>query len=130
MEIHPDAPANPLFDELTELVDAERILPTDFRRAGKLRHVDISEHNERIVNESLLDLQNTCLPTLNQLRSERNISQLQERVYHKLLPHIDALNICILRSRTALQADYCFQKYQADFNGPFKANLKDLLLEY
>ncbi len=116
MEIHPDAPANPLYDDLKVLLDYERAQPNDWRRAGKLRHMEIAEHNEKIIKESLLDLQNTCLPTLNQLRSERNIVQLQERVYLKLRPHIDALNICIVKSRTALQADHCFENYSKNYN--------------
>lgn len=111
MEIHPDAPANPLYEDLKELLDYERLQANDFRRAGKLRHIEIAEHNEQIIKESLLDLQNTCLPTINQLRSERNIVQLQERAYLKLRPHIDALNVCIMRARTALQADACFNTY-------------------
>jgi hypothetical protein len=102
MEIHPDAPANPLYDDLKELLDYERSYAYDWRRAGKLRPMDIAEHNEAIIKKSLLDVQNTCLPTLNQLRSERNMVQLQERVYLKLRPHIDALNVCIVKSRTAV----------------------------
>lgn len=130
MEIHPDQPANPLEEELTDLMDTERVLPADFRRAGKLRHMDISEHNERIVKQSLISIQNTCLPTLNNLRNQSNFTQLQERIYQRLLPHIDGLNICILRSRTSLQADHCFQKYESNLESTFKPELKGILLEY
>ena len=45
MEVHPDAPANPMEEDLTDYLDAEREMDTEFRRGGKLRHIDISEHN-------------------------------------------------------------------------------------
>lgn len=77
MEIHPDAPTNPFEEELTEMVNYERAYAHDFRRAGKIRHIEIAEHNEQILKSSLIDLQNTCLPTLNHLRDERNIARLQ-----------------------------------------------------
>ena len=130
MEIHPDAPENPLYEELTEMIDLQRLHPTDYTRGGKVRHMDIAEHNEEIVKQSLLDLQNKCLPTLNNLRNDRNVEQIQERVYHKLKSHIDKLNICILKSRTANQVDYCFNQYQSAYNGPFQASLKEILLDY
>ena len=77
MEVHPDQPSNPLESELVELLDYEREQPNDWRRGGKLRTIDISEHNELIVKESLLDIQNTCLPTINKMRNEQNVKQLQ-----------------------------------------------------
>ena len=130
MEIHPDQPSNPLESELVEMLDYERELPNDWRRAGRLRAIDVAEHNEQIVKNSLLEVQNTCLPTLNNLRNERNFSQLQERVYQGLLPHFDALNICLLRSRTAKEGDFCFDQYKTNFETQFKPKLKDILLEY
>ena len=58
------------------------------------------------------------------------MSQLQERVYQKMTPYVDRLNICILRSRTADEADYCFTQYDADFQTKFKPELKDILFQY
>ncbi len=41
MEVHPDAPANPLYDELKFMLDYERGMPYDYRRGGKLKHMEI-----------------------------------------------------------------------------------------
>ena len=60
-------------------------------------------------------MQNTCLPTIGKLRNEANISQLQERVYQKMTPFVDKLNICIIRSRTADDADECFRRWDSDW---------------
>lgn len=49
MEIHPDAPANPLYHDLKQLVDWEKQMPNDYKRQTKLRTIQISEHNEQIV---------------------------------------------------------------------------------
>jgi hypothetical protein len=75
-------------------------------------------------------LQNTCLPTINNLRNAENISQLQERVYQNLTRHFDRLNICILRSRTNVEADYCFNRFNEDYESKFKPDLKNILLDY
>ena len=56
--------------------------------------------------------------------------QLQERVYQKITPYVDRLNICILRSRTASEADHCFAVYDAEFENSFKPELKNILLDY
>lgn len=130
MEIHPDAPANPLYHELKELLDYDRDVPRDYQRATTLRTLQIAEHNERLVKERLIEVQNTCLPTLNKLRNVLNINQLQERVYQTLTPHFDALNICIIRSRTNPEADYCFNRFNQDFEAVFKPKLKEILLDY
>ena len=45
MEIHPDATTNHFESESTELVDYERDQPNDWRRSGKLRTINVSEHN-------------------------------------------------------------------------------------
>lgn len=50
---------------------------SDYMQAGKLRTININDEQEEVVNQSLLKIQQTCLPTLNKLRSERNFSQLQ-----------------------------------------------------
>jgi hypothetical protein len=128
--VHPDAPANPLYHQLKELLDFEKTISHDFRRLGKLRTMQVAEHNEQIVKNSLIETQNICLPTLNNLRNVANISQLQERVYQTLTPHFDALNICIMRSRTAFEADHCFNQYLSNFNSNFKPALKNILLDY
>lgn len=125
-----DTPANPLYHELKELLDYDRDVPRDHRRTTNLRTIQIAEHNERLVKERLIELQNICLPTLNRLRTNENIAQLQERVYQKLTPHFDLLNICIIRSRTLAEADFCFNKFSEDFEGRFKPDLKRILLDY
>lgn len=120
MQLNPDQPDNPLNEDLTDLLDYERGYPMDYRRAGKLKHHEISEMNEELLRETVLEVQNTCLPTLNALRNDRNIAQLQERVQHKWQPYIDRLNVCILRTRTAMQMDYCFMKYKEEFEAKFR----------
>lgn len=130
MQLHPDQPENPLNEDLTDLLDYERGYAMDFRRAGKLKHQEISEINEKIFKDSVLEVQTICLPTLNALRNERNVSQMQERIHRKWLPYVDKLNYCILRSRTAMQIDYCFMKYRESFDDKFKGELKTILLEY
>ena len=130
MQVHPDQPENPLYEDIMEILDYERVHLHDWRSAGKPRTIEVAEHNEKIVRDSVIDAQNICLPTINKLRNAANIAQLQERVYQKLLPHFDALNICILRSRTTLQADHCFKKYQENYEIKFKVDLKNILLEY
>jgi len=85
---------------MNELLNFERTAPNDYRTQSKLRHIQISEHNEKIIKEKVLETQNICLPTINHLRNQRNISQLQERVYQTLTKYFDTLNICILRCRT------------------------------
>ena len=112
------------------MLNLERSYNHDFRRQNRAKHIHIAEHNEQLFKERLLDIQNTCLPTLNKLRSHENISQLQERVYQKITPYVDRLNICLLRSRTADEADYCFTTYDAEFQAKFKPELKDILLHY
>lgn len=82
------------------------------------------------MKERLIELQNICLPTINKLRGVENISQLQERVYQNLTRHFDLLNICILRSRTNVEADHCFNTFNADFDSKFKPDLKNILLDY
>lgn len=42
MEIHPDAPANPLYEDLKFLLDYERDQAHDFQRAGKLKSIHIA----------------------------------------------------------------------------------------
>lgn len=130
MQLHPDEPKNPLYEDLKDLLDYERGYACDFRRGGKLKTMDISEANEQLLKETVLDVQTTCLPTLNAFRNERNVSQLQERVQHKWQPYIDRLNLCIMRSRTAMQIDYCFVKYKEEYDQKFKPVLKEVLLEY
>ncbi len=130
MEIHPDAPANPLFNDMNELLNFERTASNDYRVQGKLRHIQISEHNEKIIKDKVLETQNICLPTLNNIRNQRNISQLQERVYQNLTKHFDTLNICILRSRTNDEADHCFNQFATTYETVFRPDLKRILLDY
>lgn len=54
MEVHPDAPANPLEEDLRMLLDYERDQAHDFTRGGKLRTIHIAEHNEKILKDSIL----------------------------------------------------------------------------
>jgi hypothetical protein len=56
--------------------------------------------------------------------------QLQERVYQRLTPYIDRLNICIIRSRTNVEADHCFNTFNSDFDDKFKPDLKKILFDY
>jgi hypothetical protein len=128
--VHPDAPANPLYDDLKDFFDIENSLPNDFRLHSKLRHIQIAEHNEAIVKSKVLETQSICLPTLNNLRNQRNISQLQERVYQRFTKYFDALNICILRSRTNEEADHCFNQFQTSYDNTFRPELKKILLDY
>jgi len=51
-------------------------------------------------------------------------------VYQKLRPHVDLLNICILKSQTAAEGDYCFNKYKNDIETSYKPALKNILLEF
>lgn len=125
-----DTPANPLYHELKELLDYDRDVPRDHRRTTNLRTIQIAEHNERLVKDRLIELQNICLPTINKLRTNENIAQLQERVYQKLTRHFDLLNICIIRSRTLAESDFCFNRFNEDFEGKFKPELKSILLDY
>jgi hypothetical protein len=111
-------------------LDYERNLGQDFMQAGKLRTINIADHQEEVISRSLLETQDLCLPTLNKLRNERNFIQLQERVYQKLQPHIDHLNICIMRSRTAAEGESCFAEYETRFNTLFKPTLKNILQEF
>ena len=53
-----------------------------------------------------------------------------ERAYQGLRPHIDVLNVCLLRSRTAAEGDYCFETYKRNFETQFKPTLKNILLDY
>jgi hypothetical protein len=39
MEIHPDAPANPLYDDLNGMLDIERSTPYDYKHHGILRTI-------------------------------------------------------------------------------------------
>jgi hypothetical protein len=64
-----DTPANPLYHELKELLDYDRDVPRDHRRTTNLRTIQIAEHNERLVKDRLIELQNICLPTINKLRT-------------------------------------------------------------
>ncbi len=130
MEVHPDQPANPLYYELKELLDYDRDVPRDHKRTTSLRTIQIAEHNEKLLKDRIIETQNICLPTLNNLRTPENMMQLQERVYQKLRRHIDLLNICVIRSRTNVEADHCFNTFNADFDSKFKPDLKNILLEY
>jgi len=52
-------------------------LPTEYRSYGRLTWMEISEHNIAKINEAILDIQNTCLPVIRELRNVKNIAQLQ-----------------------------------------------------
>jgi hypothetical protein len=128
--VHPDQAPNPLYHELKELLDYDRDVPRDQRRTTNLRTIQIAEHNEKLLKERIIETQNICLPTLNNLRTTENMLQLQERVYQNLHRYIDRLNICIIRSRTNVEADHCFNTFNADFESKFKPDLKKILLDY
>lgn len=128
--MHPDQAPNPLYHELKELLDYDRDVPRDHKRTTNLRTIQIAEHNEKILKDRIIETQNICLPTLNNLRTTENMLQLQERVYQNLHRHIDLLNICIIRSRTNVEADHCFNTFNADFDSKFKPDLKKILLDY
>ena len=51
-------------------------------------------------------------------------------MYQGLMPHIDTLNLCIMRSRTAAEGDWCFNQYKTNIETQFKPKLKNILLEY
>lgn len=72
------APINP-YKEYLELYGSfkKTNLPTEFRSYGRLSWMEIPEHNVQRINEAVLEIQNTCLPVIRELRSQKNIVQLQ-----------------------------------------------------
>ena len=54
MEVHPDAPTNPMEDGFRELLDLDREYNHEYRRMNKAQHIAIAEHNERSFRERLL----------------------------------------------------------------------------
>lgn len=63
--------------------------PADFRRGGAYSWIEIPEELKVKITESVIKIQNTLIPTIKGLRNERNISQLQNRVYLKMKSYED-----------------------------------------
>ena len=74
MEIHPDAGINHFKSELTELVDYERGSSPTTEGSTNSGTINVSKFNQKIIKDTLLDVQNTCLSTINNLCSEKNIT--------------------------------------------------------
>jgi|JI10StandDraft_1071094.scaffolds.fasta_scaffold49660_3 hypothetical protein len=51
------------------------------------------------ISDSLLNLQKLLLPTIRGLRNERNVSQLQNKVYRKIKVYEQEYNTCHLACR-------------------------------
>lgn len=71
-----------------------------------------------------------CLPTIQHLRNERNISQLQGKVYRKLKVYEDEYNTCHLSSRNISEAYHCGEVLLGRLNNEMPAFVKKVLDEY
>jgi hypothetical protein len=82
------------------------------------------------VAKSVVNIQNILLPTLQQIRNERNISQLQGRVYRKMKVYEDEFNTCHLASRNIKEAYLCGEVLLGRLNNDIPAHIKKVLDEY
>ena len=64
------------------------------------------------------------------MRNQKNIIELQERVYHELLPYVNRFNVCIVQSRTPEQSEYCSEIMNKNLTIDFQPKLKKILSEY
>ena len=67
----------------------------------------MAQDTQKKVEEEITKIQTTLFWTMRKLTNERNISQLQERVYLKLKRYEDEFNVCHVQARTPSEADVC-----------------------
>ena len=78
----------------------------------------------------MLQVQNTCLPTIRKLRNIRNIAQLQEKVYLGMLKYEDTFNSCVAQSRSPSDTEFCTNQLIKNLTVDFKPRLTKILEEY
>lgn len=61
----------------------------DYKKFGAYTWVDVPEETKAKMSDSIIKIQSLILPTVRQLSNERNIAQLQHRVYRKLKVYED-----------------------------------------
>lgn len=70
------------------------------------------------------------IPTLKQLRNQRNISQIQERVYRKLKVYESEFNTCQLSARNSKDSYTCGDLILKRLNVEMPTFIKSVLDEY
>ncbi len=61
----------------------------DYKKLGAYSWIDIPEETKAKMSDSIIKIQSLILPTVRQLSNERNIAQLQNKVYRKLKVYED-----------------------------------------
>lgn len=82
------------------------------------------------VNDEMVNLQNILLNTMGKLSNERNLSQIQERVYLKLKKYEDEFNICHVQSRNPREAEVCAQTLMGRLRVSMVEHVDNILQEY
>ena len=92
--------------------------------------MEISESTQSGIRDAMLNIQNALLPTISNFSNELNVSQVQERVYHKLNIYEDEFNKCHVQARTPSQATFCGDQLITRLRVDMMQHIKDILDEY
>jgi len=82
------------------------------------------------VREAVINIQNLVLPTLNHIRNERNIAQIQDKIYRKMKVYEEEFNTCQKKSRTIDDAYVCGNNLLSRLNNDIPKFVKTVINEY
>lgn len=104
--------------------------PNEYQKYGSYAAVQVPEEVKVGVRKAMIDIQNLVLPTLNHLRNERNIAQIQDRIYKKLKIYEDEFNQCQRKTRSIDDAYVCGDALLQHLNVDMPKHIKSIINEY
>jgi hypothetical protein len=104
--------------------------PNEYQKYGSYASVQVPEEIKVGVRAAMVNIQNSVLPTLNHIRNERNISQIQDRIYRKLKVYEEEFNNCQSRTRSIDDAYVCGNQLLNRLNVDIPQHVKSVINEY
>ena len=86
--------------------------------------------DRRLNTKALKEINDIIRPTLVNLHSELNHMELQDRIYNKLLPITNQLNVCLVKARDVRDSNYCSDAFLQQLRTEGIPNVKKVLQDY
>lgn len=118
----------PYLQDFTD--EKKNFYPSEYRQFGSYAWIEVSDYWKVKIKDALLNVQTICMPTLSRLHNERNVAQIQERVYLKMKKYEDEFNNCHVQARNPDEAAFCAERLESRLRKEVVAQVKDILEEY
>eukprot|EP01015_Nassula_variabilis_P001408 TRINITY_DN1075_c0_g2_i11.p1 TRINITY_DN1075_c0_g2~~TRINITY_DN1075_c0_g2_i11.p1 ORF type:complete len:150 (-),score=32.38 TRINITY_DN1075_c0_g2_i11:116-565(-) len=97
---------------------------------GAYNYVPIQPQKQDEINEAFREINTIATPTLKQIKNRANLAEIQERLYQKVKPWENELNVCIAQAANTRDSDYCADSFVSKLRQQGVAFIKDVLREY